>query len=539
MGGTLKALGVDGARLVASWREPPGPGPAGLPEGASMVGCGEDCSSTAYFDTPGLRLLQRGMTLRYRRDAPVGEDRWILDLPADLDIDLGAGVERAAGRRQPTWPGGPLAVPAGLATELRPLLSGENLERVAELTTLRRRTELRDRSGARLAEIDDDWVSASVPTSVRLRTVTVEFDDGGSVLLDAGAAPLTAATPAVLHGWLAPTGAQRVAGGPDLARVLGAGPVPTRTPAPGRESSVAEVVEASLTAGLDRLVAGDLGIRFGTGPEPVHQARVATRRLRCDLRTLRAVLDPGWVRHTRSELGWIADLLGEVRDADVLAEGLACALGADAPGAESLQAALGAQREDAYGTLLKALRSDRYATLVASLDDASGAPPFARETPGAAAGMTGRAARPEAVLPAAPARSALPVLLRRPWRRLQRSVEHLGPVPTDGELHRVRIAAKQVRYAAELSAPVVGRRAARLARAARRLQEVLGEHHDAVVAERWLRHQVAATDDTASGLAARQCITLERERQAALRDEWPEAWRDLRRKDLHHWIRRT
>ena len=50
----------------------------------------------------------------------------------------------------------------------------------------------------------------------------------------------------------------------------------------------------------------------------MHKARVATRRLRSDLRLLEGELDPVWTRFTRGELKWLGEVLGVVRDIDVL-----------------------------------------------------------------------------------------------------------------------------------------------------------------------------------------------------------------------------
>lgn len=503
------------ARLTGSWWGRAdlgaGPAPAGLPEGTSLARCREDCSSAAYFDTPGLRLLRRGMTLRYRRDAPASEDRWMLELPV---------ADAYGTQRWVTWPGGPGAVPEALARDLGPLLGGEPIEVVAELTTMRRTSELRDRSGARIGEIRDDWVSASVPAPARLRSVTALFDSGDAALLGASV------------GWLRPVGAGAGPGGRDLARVLGAGPVPEGGPALDGESSVAEMVAASSACALEHLVAGYVGIRFGDDAEAVHRLRVATRRFRSELRTLAAVLEPRWARHTRAELAWIAGRLGEVRDADVLSERVACdagSVGAEPAVVGTLCAPLHAQREDAYGVLREALRSDRYVDLVRSLEGASVYPPITRGSLRASG-----AARPLGLSPAVPARVLLPGLLRRPWRELRRSVEHLGSEAADSELHRVRLGAKQLRYAAELAAPVLGERARRLSRAARSLQDVLGDHHDAVAAECWLLRAGAVGDPTV-GLVAERCIAIERQCQAARRDEWPEVWRKLRRNELRHW----
>ena len=67
----------------------------------------------------------------------------------------------------------------------------------------------------------------------------------------------------------------------------------------------------------------------------------------------------------------------------------------------------------------------------------------------------------------------------------------------DELLHRARKAAKRARYAAELTAPVRGRKAKRARKHYKRIQRVLGEHQDAVVASDTLWH--AATRAGAAG----------------------------------------
>ena len=95
---------------------------------------------------------------------------------------------------------------------------------------------------------------------------------------------------------------------------------------PGPKSSLGDVVRSVLTQGLSRLLEHDWRLRAAMGEaasHDIHQARVATRRLRSDLRTFDAVLDPTWVSHVRLDLKWLGSALGEVRDADVLTGRLA------------------------------------------------------------------------------------------------------------------------------------------------------------------------------------------------------------------------
>jgi CHAD domain-containing protein len=103
--------------------------------------------------------------------------------------------------------------------------------------------------------------------------------------------------------------------------------------------------------------------------------------------------------------------------------------------------------------------------------------------------------------------------------RLRKAVRALAPDSPDGQLHEARIKVKRARYAAEL----LGSDA--YVRAAKALQDVLGEHQDAVVAEERLRS--LATRQPAGAIAAGRLVERERERAARGRAEWGSAWKRL------------
>jgi 8-oxo-dGTP pyrophosphatase MutT (NUDIX family) len=125
---------------------------------------------------------------------------------------------------------------------------------------------------------------------------------------------------------------------------------------------------------------------------------------------------------------------------------------------------------------------------------------------------------PEAELPA---KDVLPGLVRQPLRALTRQVKALGDGGSEDELHQVRIRAKRARYAAEAVAPVLGKRARAVARAAASLQETLGEHQDAIVAERWLRAWVQGSRSVPAAFTAGELAGLERAAAADARARWP------------------
>jgi CHAD domain-containing protein len=284
--------------------------------------------------------------------------------------------------------------------------------------------------------------------------------------------------------------------------------------------TAADAVRRAIAASVQRLLRADPVARAGKDPEGVHQARVATRRLRSDLRTFAPLLQPAWVDHLRDELRELAALLGAVRDADVLLERLRSAAATlptdhDRATAERLLADLEHSRDADRATLLAAMDDPRYQRL---LDDLAVA-----------------AVRPAVVeAAAAPAAEVLPGLAAGPWRRLRKRVNGLGQDPPDADLHEVRILAKRARYAAEAVAPAVGPEATAFAKAVARLQEVLGNHHDAVVAQAWLRE--AAKRHRSAAFVAGTLAGLEQAEAERCREAWPATWEVARDKRLRAWM---
>lgn len=286
-----------------------------------------------------------------------------------------------------------------------------------------------------------------------------------------------------------------------------------------RRAIVADVVRDALAGSVRKLREHEQGARRGGDDEDVHQARVAVRRMRSDLRTFGAFLDRDWTTELRAELRWLGGELGPVRDAEVLL----ARLGAHTdrlPEPERELAGrvvrrLVADREAARADLVAAFGSARYSEVRARLEEAARRPRF-----------TPRATEL--------ARDALPAVVRRPWRRLRDAAAALGPAPADEQLHAVRIRAKRARYAAEAVVPVLGRRAQRFAKSLAALQDVLGEHQDAVVAGRWLG-KTAPQCSPAEAFAAGMLAEIEAESARAARAAFPAAWAEVRDRHPASW----
>jgi len=114
-------------------------------------------------------------------------------------------------------------------------------------------------------------------------------------------------------------------------------------------------------------------------------------------------------------------------------------------------------------------------------------------------------------------------------------VRDAGSTPSDAELHDIRIRAKRARYATEAVTPVVGGRARQLARRLSDLQDVLGAHHDSVVARQWL-HEAAATASNEEAFVAGELAMLLHQDSHDLRARWTTVWRAARDPDLRRWF---
>jgi CHAD domain-containing protein len=445
-----------------------------------------------YYDTADLRLARWGITLRYR--PPEG---WTVKLPRGKSPTMIDRDERY-------FPGGPTEVPAPASDLVLAFTRAEPLDVMARLDTRRREIQVDDDAGDTVATVTDDEVM-----------VIVHGDEAGSFreleVELAPDAPSSAANGIVRV--LRRAGATTSDGAPKFVRALGerARQPADVAPAPlHKASTIAEVAASTIGYSVQRLLVHDPGTRLGD-VESVHQARVAARRLRSDLRTLRPWLQPERVDALRTELRWLGEKLGAVRDADVLGELLEGRMEMlpDHAHAEcvALLARLARQHDDARSELLIVLRSDRYLALLERVIAMAERPPLLP------------------YIGHGPARKALRKRTRKAFTRVRASVRELPAEPVDAALHEIRKRAKRARYAAEAASPVVGKKAATLARRLEAIQEVLGAHQDAVTAREWLHDAGLASGDAREAFIAGELAGLFLAERQEARHAWPRHWK--------------
>lgn len=278
---------------------------------------------------------------------------------------------------------------------------------------------------------------------------------------------------------------------------------------PKRSSSPEiEKLEAQLIAQRHSLIAHDAGARLAVDPENLHQLRVASRRARAFLRVARELVDGEWAADLNGALRRLGQASNQARDLDVLLEHL-----------EHEAPTLGAPDSEAATQLIRMLERDRE-TVQAELEETLDSSAH-RE-------LLEQLALPVEVAEQ-PTDRTLADLAARELRRLLTQVRALGKSPADEKLHDLRIRVKRVRYAAELAGVRGGKHTAHLIGAATALQDILGAHQDAVVAEQRIRALAERSEDSRVAFAAGRLAERQRQRRDALQRQLPDAWRRLRK----------
>jgi CHAD domain-containing protein len=243
--------------------------------------------------------------------------------------------------------------------------------------------------------------------------------------------------------------------------------------------------------------------------EPVHQVRVAARRLRSAVRLFAAYISAIKPKETDARLKWLGAQAGAVRDLDVLeklmqnrAKKLDPQIAKDL---DPLFEEIRVRRAKAAQNLAAALASRRYKALVARLSA-----PIAITTQG------------DAAFGSVAAELFAPML-----KSVMRAGEKMHEKPTAEDLHRLRKRAKGSRYALETMLAIDEKQLGGVLKSLEDLQDLVGGYHDAVVAVAWIKEFV-----TSLSLPANVAFACGALAQAIQRSE-----QKLKRRGLKQWNR--
>lgn len=257
----------------------------------------------------------------------------------------------------------------------------------------------------------------------------------------------------------------------------------------------------------------------GVDPEGVHQMRVAIRRTRSLLRAFREMFPADVIAPLNSELRWLANTLGSVRDADVYGEAFRDYKDLlslkDSGALEGYEQYLDEAAEEARRRLIDALASDRYEALIAMWEQ------FIETGPSIA-----YLRRFGGVSVAEGAELHINRMLKKILRRGRR----IGKDSPPESLHRLRIDGKRLRYLLEFFGNANPEQWRPLTKATKQLQNLLGEYQDACVArDRVAEYAHAAPTPKKNArdafIALGRLMQREEERMTRSRSEFANAWK--------------
>jgi CHAD domain-containing protein len=248
--------------------------------------------------------------------------------------------------------------------------------------------------------------------------------------------------------------------------------------------------------------------------EPLHQLRVATRRLRASIELFSTVIYAAQLKIFRRDLPWLGSQAGAVRECDVTSELIATR--ADRidldlkPAVLPIIAALDRRRKSESAKLCELLESKRYRSMLAKLS------------------------RPAIKKAGADRRLGIVAaqLIRPATRGASRFGEKIADDAPALVFHKLRVRIKRLRYELEMVSQLGAKRHKKTLRRLEALQELLGLYNDVTVASSWLvSYAEASAAPPRTILAAGALIQSLASREKKLRRQAMKAWRRFERSD--------
>jgi inorganic triphosphatase YgiF len=419
---------------------------------------------SVYYDTPEHALLNAGLALRLRSDA----GRWLQTLKTEGRAAAGLHV-----REEWEWPLAGEALDFGL---LAATPQGK-LFRAADLRAKLRpvfRTEF-ERTSLRLAFADGSVAelcldSGAIRSGRRASAISeaeIELLSGSPVRLYEFALELVERMPLRLGQ------ASKAERGYALARTAPARPLKAGPLELDGKASVAAAFAAVVHSCMAHLQSNETGFLAGRDPEYLHQMRVAMRRLRACFSLFKAQIPQATFVPVMQQLREQGVALGKARDWDVFVH-------------EMLRA-LRQQRADEAAVAAFARRCLRLGRVhLRAAQGSVAAAAWQRLWLGLGRLLAEGAWTDANATLALPLEGYAASVLQRRASNLRKRGAHLQSLDAAGR-HRLRIAAKKLRYAAEFFAALFPKRRVRsYVESLAALQEVLGGLNDAATLLRLL-----------------------------------------------------
>ncbi len=487
--------------------------------------------SAIYYDTQDLRLTHSKITLRRRSGGK--DDGWHIKLPA------------AQGRTEIHAPitEGSTAVPSELLVQVRAIVRRDELVPIAQVDNDRHETQAFAADGSLVAEFTDDHVTAwsLLPGGTKAQWREWEFELAEELATSPeGRDIIHSATTVLINA-----GGRKSPSPSKLMTALGDSihNVPTLDVLSQIDPDSPEfAVLSALRTNRDKLVDYDSRVRNDEW-DSIHQMRVATRELRSHMQVFEGILDGEKYHHVEKELQNLARILGEARDAEVVAERFKHLIDTDdaavfdAETRQHLHEDMAEVYASAYEKVIDVLDSQRYLDLLDALDDILRNPPVVSEET-SVSGVSSEAPDTEASphtdsspelrsLPQDSTRAKEEILYqhldsayRKLMKRHRKAVQSWSDpsielADREQYFHDMRKAGKKLRYAAEAIGKTTELKTSPLYKACKELQSVLGDFQDCVTSRDMLLRQAAHAREAGEDTFG-YGVAYERERQAGL-----------------------
>jgi triphosphatase len=419
-----------------------------------------------YFDTPGEKLRENGVSLRIRRDGKrsVQTIKWLKQ--SDL-FDRGQSETEISGKT-PDWK-------AARGTALEPLLSKKLRRSLKPLfkTKVRRTIYPVATEAAEIELAIDDGSIEAGRRSAPIRELELELKHGQCSELFRVARELSSAIPGRLSvKSKAERGYELLNGRAPVAVKAGEIELYPRT-------SAAEAFRIIARSCLAQIVANEAGVR-SRDSEALHQIRIGLRRLRAATSFCSDIVAGPQTEFAKAELKWITQSLSPARDLDVYISEVLTPFGEqhkDNADFRSLYRDFERRRAEAFERAVDTIGSDRYRDLLIEL--------AAWIEAGAWSHADGQAAR---ALHERPIEIHAGDQLARWRKKIMKKAKAFDQLDA-GQRHKLRIAVKKFRYVTDFVANVFPskkskRRRIAFLNAAKRIQDCLGALNDVAVHEK-------------------------------------------------------
>jgi CHAD domain-containing protein len=227
----------------------------------------------------------------------------------------------------------------------------------------------------------------------------------------------------------------------------------------------------------------------------VHQLRAASRRIRSTLKAFGDLLPRPQAERLSTELAWFAKVLGQVRDLDVHRASL-----------DGRLSVLPSQTATDLEPYLRDLANGYSAARQALLEQVSGE--RSQRLMAAFASFLDRGPSQVALRRSAGQRARQNAVgyVEQALRRVRKVGRHLERDSPPERLHELRLRCKKFRYVLESFEPVFGDRLRTAVKAARRLQDSLGDIQDASVAAHHVQTYLDSMEPSQSSAACRLAL---------------------------------